>query len=189
MSSCHCFQVVQGSFAACEITFNKLMPQLIPALTPTQEPSPGPAGTDPQESTALALRVVLMLLQAVHKLAATAPCQQDPLMGHGLPILAAVTVTLSDSRATDSRAEPGSVTFQAAKDVQDQSLMQLAASSTAATGSNQTGVQEESTNAIKLLQLEVLTELVSFPAGLVLQEQVWCAVSLHTASYWSGTLC
>lgn len=165
------------------------MPKLIPLLTPSQGLSPGPAGTDPHESTTLALRVVLTLLRAAHKLTATGPDQQDPLAGNGLPVLAAVTARLHTSSATDVGAEPKSVTSQAGENVQDQSLMQLATSTTVAAGSNQAGVQEASTNAIKLLQLEVLTELVSFPAGLVFQEQVCSAASLHILSYWHNARC
>lgn len=190
----HCrlatLQVVEGSQTACQMVCSQLLPKLLPLCTPlhTQQP-----GTEAHQDPALSLSAILTILQAARRLVPTNEGQahelvllnggqHDLLNGAGSSILAAVRT--QEPSATRKAREAEQIRH-APDDEQDQSLMQLAntadCSPKADKGADAQGL---SANAVKPLQLQVLTELVSFPAELaVLPHQVVLSVLKLYTSY------
>lgn len=142
------------------------------------------SGKQPQPSTSLALGVVLKILKAARQLAAADSAQPDMLGGAGSSILAVViyeSPTATTAGASGSAPATGNYAAGQAREAmtaqspaEDQSLMQLAnRDGSDAVAEDETGSQGASGNAVTLLQLQVLTELVSFPAEQhVLSQQV-----------------
>ena len=172
-------QVVEGSQTACQTVCSQLLPKLLPLCAPTQTQQPGEQA---HEDPALALSVVLAILQAARQLVPANVGQahdsvllnggqQDLLNGAGASILAAVRTQGPSARRAAQEAEQGRHPADAE---QDQSLMQLANTAGSSTKAGEgADAQGLSADAVKPLQLRVLTELVSFPAELaVLPHQV-----------------
>ena len=142
------------------------------------------SGKQPHPSTSLALSVVLKILKAARQLAAAGNTQRDMLSGAGSSILA---VVIHESPAASTAGASGSTpatgdhaagqsreAMTAQNPAEDQSLMQLTNRDVSdAVAEDETGSQGASGNAVTLLQLQMLTELVSFPAEQhVLSQQV-----------------
>ena len=175
-------QVAEGSPSVCEKTCKQLVPKLAAAAAAAacrtssadQQQSPEAA----QQIQHLALTTLLAILQAAGRLAATGACQQDPLAGTGSTMFQAVSagpvksprsqiqseVTATENMSTeaDSSIDTDKAGRHAA--VLDQSLQQLAGSISRENGSHHATSLD--TEALQLLRLQVLTELVSLPATL-----------------------
>lgn len=175
-------QVTEGSIAACQLVCSQLLPKLVQVI---KEPQQTHADSSTQHGAVLALGVLVKILQAARRLVTASSYQQDPLAGFGASVLAAVTHSATDATA-DQAASQAKTASAAEAAVQNESLMHLAnaGSETADDDDEMTG------NAAKLLQLHVLTELVSFPAELtVISQQVrlcklacnwlWLAVAMR----------
>ncbi len=168
-----CFvQVAGSSQAACEAACKRLVPKLAAAasLPNSQHYS---ASRPADQTQRLALSTIFHLLKAANTLTAAGLCHHDPLAGTGSPVFQAVYAEpcapadmsntsdlgtgIGDSMDTDTAGE-----FDA---VQDQSLQQLAQGASQGQGRAQResgGVAED----VRLLQLQVMTELVSLPVTL-----------------------
>ena len=199
LPSHHCrlasVQVVEGSQTACQMVCSQLLPKLLPLCTSlhTQQP-----GTEAHQDPALALSAILTILQAARRLVPTNKGQahdlvmlnggqRDLLNGAGSLILAAVRTQEPSASRTAREAEQ---VRHAPDDEQDQSLMQLANTTGCSPKANEgADAQGLSANAVKPLQLQILTELVSFPAELaVLPHQVVLSVTKLYTSYCAGNL-
>ena len=138
----------------------------------------------PHPSTSLALGVVLKILKAACQLAAADSAQRHMLSGAGSSLLALVIhESPAATPAGASGSTPATVNHAAGQarkamtaqsPAEDQSLMQLTNRDMSDdVVEDETGSQGASGNAVTLLQLQVLTELVSFPAEQhVLSQQV-----------------
>ena len=174
-------QVAEGSPSVCEKTCKQLVPKLAAAAAAACRSSSGAQQQSPeaaQQIQHLALTTVLAILQAAGRLAATGACQQDPLAGTGSTMFQAVSagqamsphsqiqseVTATEHMSTeaDSSIDTDKAGRHAA--VLDQSLQQLAGSISRENGSHHATSLD--TEALQLLRLQVLTELVSLPATL-----------------------
>ena len=121
----------------------------------------------------MALSTISHLLKAANTLTATGLCHHDPLAGTGSPVFQAVhaepctPADMSDTRDLGTGVD-GSMDADTASEpiaVQDQSLQQLAQGASHGQGRAQHdsgGVEED----VRLLQLQVMTELVSLPVTL-----------------------
>jgi len=121
----------------------------------------------------LALSTIFHLLKAANRLTAAGLCRHDPLAGTGSPVFQAVhaepctPADMSDSSHLGT-AINGSLDTDTASElvaVQDQGLQQLAQGANHGQGRAQHdsgGVEED----VRLLQLQVMTELVSLPVTL-----------------------
>ena len=173
-------QVAESSQVACEMACKRLLPKLTTAAALATGPTALQSSTnrprDPADKTqTLALFTTLQILKAAGRLTATGACHQDPLAGTASGVFLAVstdqsklaqashTASLSPATHADSSMDDDAV--NAPVPVQDQSLKQLAQGSGHDQDKGQHitgGVSEE----IRLLQLQVMTELVSLPASL-----------------------
>lgn len=167
-------QVAESSQAACEMACKRLLPKLTTAAaapTTLQSTTDRPA----DKTQPLALLAALQILKAAGRLTATGACNQDLLAGTASALLQAVSTeqsksgqaphTANASRAIDADSSMDIDTVTAAVAVQDQSLRQLAQGAGHDQGEGQHvtgGVSEQ----VRLLQLQVMTELVSLPASL-----------------------
>ena len=167
-------QVAESSQAACEMACKRLLPKLMTAAaapTPLQPTTDRPA----DKTQPLALFAILQILKATARLTATGACNQDPLADTASALLQAVSTdqsksgqaphTANPSQAIDADSSMDIDTVNAAVSVEDHSLRQLAQGAGHDQGEGQHttgGVSEE----VRLLQLQVMTELVSLPASL-----------------------
>lgn len=167
-------QVAESSQAACEMACKRLLPKLMTAAaapTPLQPTTDRPA----DKTQPLALFAILQILKAAARLTATGACNQDPLAGTASALLQAVSVDPGKSGQAPHTANPSQATYadssmdidtvNAAVAVEDQSLRQLAQGAGHDHGERQHvtgGVSED----VRLLQLQVMTELVALPASL-----------------------
>ena len=121
----------------------------------------------------MALSTISHLLKAANTLTATGLCHHDPLAGTGSPVFQAVyaepcaPADMSDTRDLGTGVD-GSMDADTASEpiaVQDQSLQQLAQGASHGQGRAQpdSGSVEED---VRLLQLQVMTELMSLPVTL-----------------------
>ena len=169
-------QVAEGSQIACQRVCSQLLPKLLPLCTPHQTQQ---LGTQAQQVAALALNVILTILQAARRLISAKEGdkhdsvmlnggQQDVLNGAGSLILATIR---TQAPSAGGAAQEADRVRHPADIEQDQNLMQLANTAGCSSKADGADAQGLSANAVKLLQLQVLTELVSFPAELVVLPQ------------------
>ncbi|KAA6427990.1 MAG: MMS19 nucleotide excision repair protein [Trebouxia sp. A1-2] len=166
--------VAESSQAACKAACKRLLPNLAAAaatasasLSNSQHYS---ASRPADQTQRLALSTIFYLLKASNTLTAAGLCHHDPLAGTGSPVFQAVYAEpcppadksdtndlgtgVDDSMDADTAGESVAV--------QDQSLQQLAEGASHGQGRAQPdsgGVEED----VRLLQLQVMTELVSLP--------------------------
>lgn len=165
--------MAETSQAACEVACKRLLPKLAAAAGSLPNSQHYSSSRPADQTQRLALSTIFHLLKAANTLTATGLCHHDPLAGTGSPVFQAVyaepraPADMSDTsdlgRGADDSMDADRANESVA--VQDQSLQQLAqgASHRQIRAQPDSGGVEED---VRLLQLQVMTELVSLPVTL-----------------------
>lgn len=191
-----CVQVAAGSLLACQMTCKQLLPPLASAasevLPPTQHQDHKLHETQQQLGLAVILTIVTAAVKTAGADVADQPEQYegDPMAGTAAAVFEAVTGSrrLQDESSANPGGGGGGATIpgrqsngdaemrDSASWMQDNSSQQLAGKMPSPNGVEHTnGGDGSEEDAVQLLQLQVLTELVSFPAASSpLTSQVCC---------------